>query len=132
MMTFVKCPKCSKIHTSDGSFGGYCSECKKSEIINTIKERQDKQTPPNRHMDICTELNNLYLKKNKDYGNSFSKTFEEFGLTMSAIRLNDKLERFKRLINNNNEVKDESIRDTLVDLANYAIMTVMEIDKNER
>lgn len=28
-------------------------------------------------------------------------------------------------------VNDESVRDTLIDLANYAIMTVMEIDRDK-
>lgn len=85
-----------------------------------------------KHQWLCKELNSTYIAKNKDYGNSFSKTFDEFGYTMSAIRLQDKLERFKRLISNTTqEVKDESIRDTLMDLANYALMTVMELDKNE-
>ena len=84
------------------------------------------------HLKVCEELNKLYEKKNNDYGDSFSGTFKEFGLTMSAIRLQDKLERFKRLSKDSRvqKVNDESIRDTLVDLANYAIMTVMEIDKN--
>lgn len=45
------------------------------------------------------------------------------------IRLGDKLARFKSLTKSEvQEVKDESIRDTLIDLANYAIMTVLELD----
>jgi hypothetical protein len=48
---------------------------------------------------------------------------------MLAIRLEDKLQRFKRLIKAENRVKDESIRDTLIDLANYAIMGIIKIDK---
>lgn len=79
------------------------------------------------HIQICHELNRIYQLKNKDYGNSFSKQFEEYGLVSSAIRLDDKLSRFKNLINNEQQVNDESIEDTLLDLANYAIMTVMEL-----
>lgn len=81
------------------------------------------------HHKICEELTNLYRKKNHDYGDSFHKSYEEFGLTMAAIRLDDKLNRFKTLIKSESKVKDESIRDTLIDLANYAIMTVMELDR---
>lgn len=81
------------------------------------------------HAKICTEMNELYERKNKDYGDSFSKSFEEYGLTMPCIRLEDKLNRLKSLVRNGSlEVKDESIVDTLKDLANYAIMTVIEIE----
>lgn len=48
---------------------------------------------------------------------------------MPRIRLGDKFNRFKSLSKGNEwHVKDESIRDTLLDLANYAILTVMELD----
>ena len=82
------------------------------------------------HMRIVTELNDLYARKNKDYGDSFHTSFIEEGMAMARIRLGDKLNRFKTLTKSNvREVDDESIRDTLIDLANYAIMTVMEIDR---
>lgn len=81
------------------------------------------------HRMICDELNKLYEKKNHDYGDSFHKSYEEFGLTMAAIRLDDKLNRFKTLIKVESKVKDESIRDTLIDLANYSIMAAMELDR---
>lgn len=85
-----------------------------------------------RHNDICWELNSLYAKKNNDYGDSFHQTFLEEGFAMSRIRLSDKLSRFKTLSKNDiSQVTDESIRDTLIDLANYAIMTVMEMDRVE-
>lgn len=67
--------------------------------------------------------------KNHDYGDSFHQTFTEEGMAMARIRLGDKLARFKSLTKSGvQEVKDESIRDTLIDLANYAIMTVLEMD----
>jgi isopropylmalate/homocitrate/citramalate synthase len=80
------------------------------------------------HSEICKELNNIYAKKNHDYNDSFSKTFEEYGMVMSAIRLEDKLTRFKNLIKNEAKVDDESLEDTLKDLANYAIMTLIELN----
>lgn len=81
------------------------------------------------HAEICAELNNTYTKKNMDYGNSFSKSYEEDGLVMAKIRLNDKMNRFAQLINPKYEaqIEEEKIEDTLLDLANYAIMTVMEL-----
>ena len=83
------------------------------------------------HEKLCKELNDLYAKKNRDYGDSFHYTYLEEGLAMSRIRLSDKLARFKKLSHKRDydgAVKDESIRDTLIDLANYALMTVMELD----
>lgn len=81
-----------------------------------------------RHKDICDKLNEIYIQKNHDYGDSFSKTFKEEGMAMARIRLTDKLERFKRLTKTEGKVKDESIIDTLLDLANYSLMTIMEIE----
>jgi hypothetical protein len=83
------------------------------------------------HKKICGELNEIYTAKNKDYGDSFTKGFQEYGLTMPAIRLEDKLRRYKQLIKQDAEVKDESIIDTLLDLANYAIMTIIEIENRD-
>lgn len=84
------------------------------------------------HAKICDEMNKLYEQKNKDYGDSFSKSFEEYGLTMPCIRLEDKLNRLKSLVKNSNlEVKDESIIDTLKDLANYSIMTIIELEAKD-
>lgn len=83
-----------------------------------------------RHEDICKELNELYIRKNKDYGDSYHLSFLEEGMAMARIRLGDKLNRFKTLTKSElRMVTDESIRDTLIDLANYSIMTVMEIDR---
>ena len=47
---------------------------------------------------------------------------------MAAIRMGDKLNRYKALIKGRQQVNDESVRDTLIDLANYAVMTVVEMD----
>ena len=82
-----------------------------------------------KHKLICDELNKLYEKKNHDYGDSFHLSFIEEGMAMSRIRLGDKLNRFKALSRSGKqEVNDESIRDTLIDLANYAIMTILEME----
>lgn len=83
-----------------------------------------------RHKEICEEINALYLKKNHDYGDSFHISFEEEGMAMPRIRLGDKLNRFKALTKSGSQqVSDESIRDTLIDLANYAIMTILELEE---
>ena len=81
--------------------------------------------------EVTEWMNNVYERKNADYGNSFSKTFEEFGLTSSAIRINDKTERFKKLIKQEAQVPDEMIKDTLLNLANDAVLTLVEMSKRE-
>ncbi len=81
------------------------------------------------HREICEEINDLYDRKNHDYGDSFHQTFVEEGMAMARIRLGDKFNRFKTLSRaREQKVDDESIRDTLIDLANYAIMTVLEME----
>lgn len=81
------------------------------------------------HKKILNEIHDTYKRKNADYGNSFGEQFIEYGLLSAVIRLDDKMRRLKQLLKNEAQVKDESIRDTLLDLANYAIMTIMELDK---
>ena len=83
-----------------------------------------------RHAAICAEINKLYEQKNHDYGDSFHQTFVEEGMAMARIRLGDKFNRFKTLSRSGDQqVKNESMRDTLIDLANYAIMTVLEMEE---
>lgn len=84
-----------------------------------------------KHAKICMSLNELYARKNADYGDSFGKSFTEYGLTMTCIRLEDKLNRIKALTKQAAQVSDESIVDTLMDLANYSIMTLVELGQGE-
>lgn len=79
-----------------------------------------------KHADICNILNALYERKNADYGDSFGKSYQEYGMLMACIRLEDKLNRLKSLCKKEAQVQDESLEDTLMDLANYAIMTLIE------
>lgn len=81
------------------------------------------------HQEVCDELNEIFVRKNTDYGDSFSEQFKEYGMTSAVIRLDDKVRRLKQLTKQDAQVKDESIEDTAKDLANYAIMLVMELRK---
>lgn len=80
---------------------------------------------------IANGLTELYERKNADYGNSFSKSYEEFGLTSPVIRLSDKVERLKTLSKQEAQIKDESIQDTVMDIAVYAMLTLMELMNRE-
>lgn len=85
------------------------------------------------HAEILEYLHELYVTKNSDYGNSVHDTFEKYGLTSFLVRLEDKLNRARTLTLNpkNQKVADEKIEDTLLDLANYAILAVIEL-KNKK
>lgn len=79
---------------------------------------------------ICARMTELYEKKNAAYGDSFHKSFLEEGLAMSRIRLGDKMNRFKTLSRNCILSDDgETMIDTLIDMANYCVMTVMELEE---
>lgn len=82
-----------------------------------------------KHKKICENLNDTYEKKNTDYGDSVSQTYKEYGLESFAIRLTDKLNRFKTLIDKERNVDDETIEDTLKDLANYSIIAIIEMEE---
>lgn len=87
------------------------------------------------HKDLCKELNKIYETKNHDYGNSFGETFDKLGVISAVTRISDKYNRLVSLCTKPEEerkVKDESITDTLLDMANYCIMTVIEMHKDNR
>ena len=78
------------------------------------------------HAAVCGELTALYERKNHDYGDSFTRNYNEFGIVYSIMHFQEKLDRLKSLMTKDAQVTDESITDTLMDMANYAIMTMVE------
>ena len=86
-------------------------------------------TNTERFKQITTEITETYEKKNHDYGNSFEKTLDKWGYQIGLARLDDKLSRAALLMHEPAEVKEESLEDTLKDLATYAIMLLMWKEK---
>lgn len=82
--------------------------------------------------DITNKMYDTFKQKNTDYGNSFHKIFKECGMTYAYGHMAEKLERINSLRKNEAKVKGESMKDSLYDLANYAILTIMELEKNEK
>ena len=82
--------------------------------------------------DITNKMYDTFKQKNTDYGNSFHKLFEECGMTYAYGHMAEKLERINSLRKNEAKVKGESMKDSLYDLANYVILTIMELEKNEK
>ena len=75
--------------------------------------------------DIQAEALDLFTRKNQDYGDAFAT----FGLIGVLIRIEDKIKRALTIQNNQVTLVDESIRDTLLDLHNYAAMGLMLSEK---
>ena len=82
-------------------------------------------------MDITANMAKTYAAKNHDYGNSFEQSLNKFGLLAAVVRIGDKMNRIESLSKKEAEVKDESIKDTLLDLASYSIMTLMWLNKKQ-
>ena len=74
---------------------------------------------------IQTEALELFTKKNIDYGDAFAK----YGVIGVLMRIEDKLQRSMSITRNGvNLISDEGLRDTLIDLHNYAAMALMLLD----
>ena len=98
------------------------------EVKETLQKTLDKVKEPveNEFMEeykkIVTETMELCVKKNKDYGSSVEDTFEKFGDISYLVRITDKYNRICSLLNGEGEIKDESIDDTIRDMANYSFL----------
>ena len=138
---FVTCPDCKWVLVDEGCNTERDSEiCQKNcglrvpESTNSL-EAEDlyaiaKPTVSKyeKHRQITTQMSEIYKAKNQDYGNSFGKSVQAHGLIAAVVRLEDKMNRIASLVKSGNaEVKTESLQDTLIDMANYAIMTVIEM-----
>ena len=78
---------------------------------------------------IQEEACNLFEKKNTDYGDAFAN----YGPIGVLVRISDKISRAVSISNNNiTLINDESLRDTAIDLHNYAAMLIMLIDENNK
>ena len=75
---------------------------------------------------VQAEALDLFTKKNKDYGDSFA-TYGPVGV---IVRMGDKISRLNSVTKSGiTLVNNESIRDTLIDLHNYAAMGIMLLDE---
>lgn len=75
--------------------------------------------------EVTTSMAEIFTKKNHDYGNSFFESLDKRGLVAALVRMEDKMNRLDSLSERKEQVTDESLIDTLLDLANYSIMTSM-------
>jgi hypothetical protein len=76
-----------------------------------------------------TEANDLLIKKHKDYGPTNIANAPGGALNGLRVRMHDKQARINHLIDNNLDPKNESLRDSFLDLANYAIIALLVMDE---
>lgn len=106
-----------------------------TEVLSYLEAITDEpktySTPADKFRKITESMVETFNKKNHDYGNSFEESLDEEGIVAARVRLGDKWNRFKQLSKGiKPKVKDESLRDTILDMANYLIMTAMWLDDN--
>ena len=81
--------------------------------------------------DAHKELQEIFVKKNADYGNSFEESLEKHGLIAAIVRMEDKMSRLNTLSKQEALVTDESLIDTLKDLSNYALMSAVWLERTK-
>lgn len=100
-------------------------------IENILTDMETTNTNVKKFNEIVCKMADTYEKKNADYGDSFGQTCDEFGIIAAIVRMNDKMNRIKQLSKKNALITDESIKDTILDLANYAVMTLMWVNSKD-
>lgn len=94
----------------------------------TLNDNQTKN-PLKKYTD---HLAKILQAKNVAYGDSFTKSVDDYGLKVIGIRLSDKYNRVKHLVNSG-ELKenDESLEDTLLDMAGYSILSLKYLNEHK-
>lgn len=108
---------------------------RESDLGLLVSTETPKQEYPDHqlHLQLIMEMHEIYKVKNIDYGSSFAEQYEEYGILSAIIRFDDKIRRLKQLLKSGQaQVKDESLKDTVKDLANYAVMLWMELEKDSK
>lgn len=124
-MEFYECNDCGGRfgiieHTRDDV---YCPYCKSDDIEFQSANPFIKYTD-----DLAVTL----LSKNQAYGDSFTKSVDNFGKTVIAVRLSDKFNRICNLIKRGEDQEnDESLEDTLLDMAGYSILALKYLKEHK-
>lgn len=82
-------------------------------------------------VEIARDMTELYAKKNHDYGNSFDEGCAKLGSAYPLSRILDKTNRLIACMGKEETMQvNETIEDTLKDLACYSIMTLSYLKRN--
>jgi hypothetical protein len=113
-------------------------------ILNEMKECESPAVPGSNknvsdygenysYSSILRRMDSTHTRKNNDYGDAAYQGYKKYGPAYFLVQLHNKLSRLESLtINNRSQmVKDESIDDTLLDMANYAVMYLESRHRND-
>ena len=80
------------------------------------------------------ELEKLLIKKNADYGNSFDKTLDEFGINTGLVRIADKINRIANLKDKDEDhiQAEEKLEETILDIAGYSVLFSIYLENNHK
>lgn len=94
-------------------------------------EIADNHNPFKKYTDKLAEI---LQEKNDDYGDSFSRSVDKFGIIAAVVRLEDKFNRLENLTANGGKekVKDESLADTALDISGYGLLLYKYLKEHER
>lgn len=93
------------------------------------RKKGERQKDDHGYDAVLKEMKDTYERKNSDYGNSFEKMLDEFGIIPGIAQIHHKFERVKQLVKSPDAKVNESMRDSLLDMCNYIAMTVAWMDK---
>lgn len=97
--------------------------------IYELRQRERMLKKIDRFKAITSQMADLYAKKNQNYGDSFGKLYSDLGPMSGLVPLHNKLDRATNLLKGDKN-HFESIKDTLIDLANYSIMLYIELEND--
>lgn len=102
-----------------------------TKLGGTDMERKNKDTLEV-YEELMEAMHQTYISKNADYGNSFGVSLDKRGLVAALVRMEDKLNRLDQLKDGERNLVGESLMDTALDLANYALMTAVWLNQQEK
>ena len=102
-----------------------------SEVETALMPKVGVADKPAQIRAVCDKVRDLLIRKNHDYGDSFAQQYEKYGLQSALIRMDDKMRRLETLADGEQAQVAESIEDTLMDLAGYALLALVEAGEAE-
>ena len=128
-----KSKQCNKNVSSPGSDIDDLMYPSKEAVDKAMEECNKNVSCPQDYSSILRQMDNTHTRKNSDYGDAAYKGYKKYGDYYFLVQLHNKLTRLENLTINNKkpQVEDESIDDSLLDMANYAVMYLESRHRND-
>lgn len=129
----IDCRKCVKFHP-DNYYCDFMEDYVEPEVICSDEDCPNYEERKSDNLElfesVTLDMCEVYAAKNHDYGNSFEELRKRFPNAI-LVRLFDKYMRLETLMNGETAQVDESIDDTLLDLANYCVLELVARQKDK-